>query len=259
MKRAFAILSLTFLVASLSFAITAKEIIEKMRTQETYEDAVTKIKMDIVSPDGKTRTRVLITRYKKDKNGLGHASTTFIYPDEVKGTKFLVTETKPGESDQYLFAPQIGRVRKIMAKERGGSFMGTDFSYSDLRPHDPEKGVHTLLREEKFGGYDCYVVESVPKKGETDYDYSKVVYWVRKDNYVPIKVVFYDKSGALLKQLTTSEVVQTADGIWYSKKSVMENLKTGSRTISEIQEIKTNAGLSDDYFTTRFLEDQTRL
>lgn len=258
MKRAFAILSVILLVATSASAMTAKEIVEKMRTQETYQDAVTKIKMDIVNPDGKTRTRVLITRYKK-KGELSYASTTFIYPDEVKGTKFLVAETKPGESDQYLFAPQIGRVRKIMAKERSGSFMGTDFSYSDLRPHDPEKGNHTLLREEEFGGYDCYVVESVPKKGETDYDYSKVTYWVRKDNYVPIKVLFYDKSGVLLKQLTTSEVVQTADGIWYSKKSVMENLKTGSRTISEIQEMKTNAGLSDDFFTTRFLEDQTRL
>ena len=258
MKRVAAIAVLTLLVVGVASALTAKEIVEKMRTQETYQDAVMKIKMDIVKPDGKTQTRVLITRYKK-KGELGYASTTFIYPDDVKGTKFLVKETKPGESEQYLFAPQIPRVRPIVAKERGGSFMGTDFSFADLRPHDPEKGVHTLIREEKLGEFDCYVVESVPKKGETDYDYSKVTYWVRKDNYVPIKVVFYDKAGELLKQLTVSEVAKTADGIWYAKKSVMENLKTHSKTISEIQEMKTNAGLSDDFFTTRFLEDQTRL
>jgi len=258
MRKVVSISVLLLLVASVAFAITGKEIIDKMRTQETYEDAVTKVKMELVNPQGKTRTRILITRYK-EKDGLTRATTTFVYPDDVKGTKFLVTEEEKGETTQYLFLPALGKRRKITTKERGGSFMGSDFSYADLQPHDPDKGNHELVREEKCGEHDCYVVESTPKEGEEDFDYSKVTYWVRKDNYYPIKAVFYDKKGELLKQLTVGEIAQTPDGVWYAKRSVMENLKTHHKTVLEIQEIKTNAGLSDEFFTLRFLEDKTRL
>jgi len=259
MKRAFSVVVAILVAASLAFAITGKEIVEKMRSQETYKDAVTKVKMVLVNPRGKTRTRVLITRYK-EKNGLTRAATTFVYPDDVKGTKFLVIEEKEGETTQYLFLPALGKIRKITAKERGGSFMGSDFSYADLQPHDPNKGVHTLVKEEPCGEHECYVVESKPKEGEEeDFEYSKVIYWVRKDNFYPIKAVFYDKKGELLKQLVVEEIAKTPDGVWYAKKSVMENLKTHHKTILEIQEIKTNAGLSDEFFTLRFLEDKTRL
>ncbi len=258
MKRVAVALMLLLFVASIALAITGREIVEKMRAQETYEDAVTKVKMELINPQGKKRTRILITRYK-EKDGLTRATTTFVYPDDVKGTKFLVIEEKKGETTQYLFLPALGKVRKITAKERGGSFMGSDFSYADLQPHDPEKGIHKLVREEKCGEHECYVVESTPKPGEEDFEYSKVTYWVRKDNYYPIKAVFHDKKGNLLKQLTVEEIAQTPDGVWYAKKSVMENLRTHHKTVLEIQEIRTNAGIPDEFFTLRFLEDKTRL
>ena len=136
--------------------------------------------------------------------------------------------------------------------------MGTEFSYSDMLSPKVEDYQYQLLKTESLAGADCYVVESDPanQKILTEQGYSKTISWIRKDNFVESKVDYYDKSGALLKTLTTSNItmVDQANHKWLALKREMQNLQTKRKTIMEFNKIKVNSGVSDDFFTLRYLE-----
>jgi hypothetical protein len=262
MRRPFArVLVLTVLVALAAPAFagdpTGKEIIEKIKVQESYKDTVLKIKMTIVDKGGQARERLVLNRVKKI-GGLTHSVTTFLKPDDVKGTKFLTIENQGRDNDQWIYLPAQGRERRIIAGQKGQSFMGSDFSYADLGGREPNKGTHETLRTEKRDGFDCYVVQSLPDKDDKDAQYGKTITWVRKDIWVPVTVEFYDRGYALKKTLSAKDFRQT-DGIWMAHHTEMRDVSRGTRTVIDIMGIENNKGLKDDFFSMRFLKDETQL
>jgi Protein of unknown function (DUF1329) len=57
----------------------------------------------------------------------------FFEPFDVKGTKFVVERAFANEDDQVnSYLPSQRRVRRLSAKERADSFMGTDFTFDDF-------------------------------------------------------------------------------------------------------------------------------
>ena len=109
----------------------------------------------------------------------------------MKDTRFLVLEQKGRPDDKFIYLPTLRRVRRIAAEEGGQSFMGSDFTYDDMSSRDIDDDVHTLLREENLDGVPCYVVKSVPKDAKNS-QYHHRVSWVRKDNFIPIRVEIYE-------------------------------------------------------------------
>lgn len=243
--------------SSMGDELDGKKIIEKMRDRASSDTLIMQVQMIITDKRGEERKRSIINRMKDTPKG-GKTVVTFVKPDDVKGTKFLVIENKKGDDDQMLFMPALKKVKRITSKQKSGKFMGTDFSYSDLQSHDPEKGTHTRLEDETIDGHDCYKVQTVPKNPD-DYDYSKIIYWVRKDNDVPIKSNFFDMDGELLKVLTVSKVEKDEKGNWVMKDSLMKNVQKNTSTRMKILQYKTDAEMSDDYFTERFLADETQM
>ena len=61
----------------------------------------------------------------------------FVEPFDVKGTKFVVERAFANEDDQVnSYLPTQRRVRRLSAKERADSFMGTDFTLDDFAVFD---------------------------------------------------------------------------------------------------------------------------
>ena len=242
---------------SVAQELTGKQIVEKMRDRGASDSIIMQVRMTITDRRGDNRVRSIISRMKDSKTG-GKTVVTFVKPDDVKGTKFLVIENKTGDDNQFLFMPALGKVRRISSKQKSGKFMGTDFSYSDLQSHDPDKGTHTRLDDENLDGNDCYKVQTVPNNPD-DYEYSKMIYWVRKDNDIPIKGEFYEDSGELLKVLTITKIEKNKDGQWVIKDSFMKNVQKGTSTRMEVIQYQTDIKLGDDFFTERFLKDESKL
>ena len=130
--------------------------------------------------------------------------------------------------------------------------MGTDFTYEDLEPREPEAGKHTLLREEQLENHAVWVVESVAKNPKSS-AYSKVIQWIRKDIAIPVKAEFYDKSKRLLKVLTAEEVKQE-NGYWTARRTTMENVRKKHKTIMEVLKQKNDIEIPDTEFTQRALK-----
>ncbi len=183
---------------------------------------------------------------------------TFNSPADVKGTKTLLIEHTGADDDIWIYLPAMKKVRRLVASNKKDSFVGTDFSYGDVIGHKVEDWKHKLLREEKFSGKDCYVIESTPKTPEVadQSGYSKRVSWIDKESSVAVKGEIYDQNGELLKKLSAEEIqkVDAKNNKWQPMKLVAENVQTSHKTVIEFKNFKAGVGVRDDVFTPRALE-----
>jgi len=163
----------------------------------------------------------------------------------------LQVEKEDGDDDRYLFLPDLKRSRRISGNLRGNSFMGTDFSFADLDRHDLRDSDSQLGGDENVAKWPCFVVHVQPKRD--DAQYSRLEMWVRKDNYLPLRIKMFDKARVLVKTLEVVEVRRVA-GRWFISKSTMHDLQHEHTTELMLDEIDPVGSVSDDEFTVRALE-----
>ena len=236
--------------------MTAREIMIKVDTQPEPKSMVATTDMTLISVKrGKTKERLRrITRHQRNYNQGVFASKSLIrfqHPADVKGTGFLMWEyEKNTDDDQWLYLPALGKVKRIVAREKGENFMGSDFSYEDIGGRDLDDDHFSLLGEERIGTNNCYKIEAVPVDGETSY--SKRISWIDKNKWMAIKIEFYDKKNRLQKIMTIDDLKK--DGpYWTILKMRMENVQNQHKTIMIITDVKYDTGIKDNYFTERFL------
>jgi outer membrane lipoprotein-sorting protein len=178
----------------------------------------------------------------------------FQSPATVKGTRFLTMDNDKGKSDQWIYLPALGKVRRIASSESGGSFMGTDFSYDDmsLMSRDVSEDAHTLLREETLNGASCYVIQSLPKD-PADFQYAKTVSWVDKSSYRMYKVELYNKRGAVEKLMETSAYKDVL-GRDTPTQTKIATVADGTSTTIYTDIIKYDDPIPEGVFTTTYLE-----
>ena len=122
--------------------------------------------------------------------GLFHA------PADVKGTAILTFSHGLKPDDQWLYLPELKRVKRISSVNKSGPFLGSEFSFEDIASAELEKYKYRYLRDEVVDGNDCFVLENTPI-----YEYSgytKIIEWVDKSIYKARKIEFYDHKNELL-------------------------------------------------------------
>jgi len=170
----------------------------------TWDGAKTRLRMVLVDAKGAKKERALDVVGRR-KEGRVESVARFLSPSEVAGTTFLMVEKKGGASEQHVYLPGLKRTRRIVGREREGSFMGSDFTYRDLSPKEDPGAKHKLLPEEKIGSDATYVLETIPGSAK-ETGYSKIVTWVRKTDFVPLRTRFFDPSGKEKKTLFVKKI-----------------------------------------------------
>ncbi len=173
-------------------------------------------------------------------------------PADVAGTAFLVLDKRNGPPEQYIYLPRLDRTRRITGRDRRQPFLGSDFTYFDLRRVEPEQATHRRLPDDKIANDPVYVVESTPKAALRG-AYSRVETWVRKSDYLPLRTRFYDLKGKLAKTLYARRV-QMQDGKPFVKEARMQTHETGHATLLVIETAERRAALPDTAFTPTALE-----
>ena len=260
MRRLWILVALALLVSAAGLVraqdLDGMAIMKKVADREESKSSETETKMILVDNRGQQRERSLIVRAKQI-NKRDHVMTTFLSPPDVRGVKFLVIENPTGDDDQRIYLPAIKRARRISSSQKSGSFMGSQFSYEDLQSQDPEKYKHQRMADMQMAGHDCYVVQSVPLD-PSDTQYSKAIWWVRKDAWVPIRAELYDKKGNLFKVLEVQELEKQPDGTWLTKLTKMSDVQQRKVTIMQIIKYQANVQIKDSVFTERFLTDESQ-
>jgi outer membrane lipoprotein-sorting protein len=253
MKRFVSFVLSAALCAGSVFAQDAVAIMKTAKDRIQADTISRRSRMVISAKNGGTTERV-IDQYSKDAaNGYARAVIVFQSPTTVKGTRFLTMDNASGKSDQWIFLPALGKVRRIASSESGGSFMGTDFSYDDMALLDRDVGLdtHSVLPEETLNGAACYVIQSAPKNA--DFQYAKMISWIDKANYRVYKRELYNKRGALEKVMEVSSYkdVQGRDTPTQTKVST---LSAGTATTIHIDIIKYDEPIPEGVFTPTYLE-----
>lgn len=216
-------------------------------------DMKAKVTMELVASGGAKRTRVL-TMLRKNE---GRHQKYFMYfhePGDVRGTGFLVWKYPEKDDDRWIFVPAVNMVRRIAARDSRSSFVGSDFSYEDVSGRDLSVDTHTLLREEKLAGADCYVVQSVPK---AEAIFTKKISWIDKKTFLPLKEEYYDAQQTLARVFTADKIENIdGGGMTYPTvtKRTMKNVKSGHATEVSFTDVAYGVGLEGSAFEEKMLQ-----
>lgn len=235
-------------LAGLAHAETAEEIVEKARDARSVENSAQTLEMVIVGKNGSERVRELEIKVKVDGD-IRKSLARFTAPSDVSGTALLLIDHPDTVDEQLLYLPAVKRTNRISGNSRKGSFMGSDFSYEDMEFSDPPDATYTVTSDTS----DTWVIETNPG---ADSSYGKLITTVRKADYVPTTIQFFDKDNELLKELTVTDTTQES-GLTLVTASTMKNVQKNTSTRLTVKSHKLNlpeAELPDALFTKTSLE-----
>jgi hypothetical protein len=250
-------MALLFAVPAQSDELTGLDIMQLVDARDDGDDLIQKMKQRLIDRRGSVREREMISM-RKDYGRDSKSITYFLAPSNVRDTALLTWDYDgvKKDDDQWLYLPALKKVRRISASDRGDYFMGTDFTFEDIK-QTPELEDYNwvLIGSESMNGHDVWAVEGAPRTDalKKNLGYSKTRYYIRKDNHLYIRVDFWDRKGQELKHLLSEEIRQV-DGIWTAMSGTMTNVQTGHRTELTFSEHRYNTGLSDRMFSERMLK-----
>ncbi len=192
---------------------------------EGWKSMSTTMEMELIDATGRKSTRTV----KKDSlEEIGEPDKTlgiFVSPTDIKGTVMLTFEHPTGSDSQWLYMPSIKRTKKINAKNKSGSFVGSEFSWEDISTTELTKFRYKYVGEDaKY-----WIVERVPTYEFSGY--SKETTYVNKQNYQTEKIEFFDKKGDMLKTLTLTEWREYAGRYWRALHFDMKNVQNNKQTV----------------------------
>jgi outer membrane lipoprotein-sorting protein len=240
-------------------APTAREIMDKVALTRKLDGSEAVVKMVITDDKGGTRERKLAMATKLYDGGKTEKRIyTFLSPADVKGTGVLVFDYETQADDVWIFVPAMRKTRRIVSSQRSQAFMGSEFSFGDLNIPALDDFNYTLVKEESFGGENCYVIDLLPKDkaiAESE-GYSKKTYWVSKEKFTVRRGHFFDKDGKLLKELLCNDIklLDEKNKRYRAMKMEMINKQNGRKSLFESEKVQFAPGVKDDLFTTRNLE-----
>ncbi len=254
MMRYLIMLLLLFLPVKIS-ALTAEEVANKSQEAFLYQgkDFKARILMKLITKSGKERIREM-TMLRKNYGPSGGEQKYFIYfykPADVRKMTFMVYKYPGRDDDRWLFIPAINMTKRIAARDKASSFVGSDFTYEDISGRDLGDDTHIIVKEEKLGDIETYVIKSTPKAGDVNYSYK--LSWIDKENFLPLKEEYYDLKGELMRVFTADEIKEIK-GFPTVVKRTMKNIQSGHRTEAVFIKTDYNIGIEDKLFSERFLK-----
>ena len=110
-------------------------------------------------------------------------------------------------AEMWNYLPTVERTIKIPPSMMLQPWMGSDFTNDDLVKQSSavDDYTHRFLQEQTIDEAPAYVIESLPKP-DAAVVWGKVVYWVRKADFIPLKQEYYSERGELVRVMTFSDV-----------------------------------------------------
>jgi hypothetical protein len=257
-------IALTFALASAVASaadeeLTARQIMERVDARDDGDYSSQDLEMVLIDKRGNQRVRKL-RGYGRDVGEDEQSIMFFLTPADVEDTGFLTWDYDDPErdDDQWLYLPALSKTKRIASSDKSGSFMGSDFSYADMTERPIDHYRYTLMKESEVEGQPVWQIEAVPiterERDETGSE--KSILFVRQDNFVVVRAVYWMKKGSRLKYFDVKKLEQI-DGIWVGTELHMTTRKGKStlhKTVLYARNTRFGQDLPDDFFTVRQLE-----
>jgi Outer membrane lipoprotein-sorting protein len=207
--------------------------------------------------------RMLMTwanwRDAQDKAVDGFFSKTIVVcsdPFDLRNSSYLVLQRDTPPNDQFMYARSRRNVRRLNL--RAETILGTDFSSEDIVPRELEKATYVRQPDDEWRGAARFVVEAKPNPDEES-AYSRFVMYIEKEHFVPLRTLYWDKSGVQVKELVCEpESLKEFEGVYLPMTSTMRNLQQDTYTILTIEKVEPNPKLHEHTFDPHRLGKETK-
>lgn len=247
--------------------LTADEIARRVQDRDTGRDSRSSMRMKLYDRQGRVRERAMTMATLRGKGtpGAGPAAAAgdrllirFTYPNDIRGTGFLVWEHPQADDERFLYLPSLGRVRRIAGTETQESFVGSDFTYEDIGGREFDEYTYAVVEETvswtpPAGGPPRPAWRLESRRKDASAQFPRVVSLILKESFVVVHADIYNRRNEKQKTYTVRRLEQVK-GIWTAMDSEMTNALEKSRTELIVEKVDYNVGLKEPDFTRRELE-----
>jgi hypothetical protein len=249
---------------------TAETIARKIQDRDTGRDSRMTLRMRLTDRRGRVRERALdlLTLRGRGTPGAGAAAADgdrlllrFSYPNDIRGTSFLVWEHPEAEDERFLYLPSLGRVRRIAGSETQDSFAGSDFTYEDIGGRELNDYTYAFSGSDgenaswtaPSGGpaRPAWRIES--KSKDQSGRFPRVVSLVLKDALVVVQAEIYNRRNERQKVYSVRRL-EAVESIWTVLDSEMSDAAGKTSTGLIVEQADYNVGLTETDFSRRELE-----
>lgn len=246
--------------------LTADEVARRVQHRDTGRDSRSTMRMRLYDRHGRARARSLSIVSLRGRAAPGASPTApdgdrlllrFSYPNDIRGTGFLVREHPEADDERFLYLPSLGRVRRIAGTETQESFVGSDFTYEDIGGRELDEYSYAIVEENASwtppsGGAPkpAWRLESRRKDASR---FPRVVSLVLKDSFVVVEADIYNRRSEKQKVYTVRRLEQV-EGIWTVMDAQITNALEKTWTELSIEKMDYNVGLKEADFARRELE-----
>ena len=249
MRRYTKLIHYLFLTITITISTSTVCLAEQLTPQEIVKRADDLLRGD--TSQGQYRMSVETPGWKRTLELKAHSigrEKTFIRilspPKEAGITTLRI------ENEMWNYLPKVERTIKIPPSMMFQSWMGSDFNNDDLVKESSivYDYTHKILDEKEAGSHDVYKIELIPLP-EAPVTWGKLLLWVRKSDFAPLRDEFYSEHGKLIKVLEYSEIRQMSDRRIPTVWKMTSVTKEGHVTVIEVIDVVYNEPVSESIFT----------
>ncbi|MBC8214285.1 MAG: outer membrane lipoprotein-sorting protein [Candidatus Marinimicrobia bacterium] len=247
MRKFYSTIFILMLCSTKLFAteLTADAILDSMNTVMSPENSKATMKQVIVTTSG--RERIFEYEYYSGNKGK-NLLMRYIKPKKVKNNAFLIANNG---DDITVYFPRTRRTRKLASHAKKQKVQGSDFSYEDFSGSESWKEDYTVKLFES-SNKNLYSLEFIPKD-DIITSYSKMQILVRKSDYYPTELKYYDDKGIHHKTLFLEDI-RVIEEFPTAMAMRMVNHIEKTETRMEILDITYNITFDENFFTERNLK-----
>ena len=249
MKKILAIiLSIATAITAQQVIPTGAELVDKMSEVMSQENSAAIITQTITTSSGKQRT----FEFEMFTSGEGEKTLMrYLKPSAARGQAFLMLNNA---DDIWTYFPRTKRIRKLSSSSKNQKVQGSDFSFEDMGSGDSWKTEYNSenLGEEKYDGTDCWKLESIGVPEENP-SYPKMVVFMRKADFYPIKIDYFDENDFAEKTLLLSDIKEI-EGVPTAMQMTMKNHLEGTETLMQTLSTTYSWEPPENFFTERELK-----
>lgn len=230
-------------------------IMQSVRERHLADTEADLIRMVLIDEDGNSEKRELVSLIKSRPDGGLKYLIRLLAPEELSGVGFLSIEEPDGEARKWLYLPGLGQAHELMGEQRSGYFLGSDFTYEDLRKEDPRQHVYYRLQDDQHEGNDVYTVLSAPAgvSVQEASGYSNRILYVDKKTHDILKIEFYEPDNnqpiKIFQAYDFEEFEELSQAPKRPGRAVMSHNQNKTTTILNLRESRLGLDLSDNWFT----------
>ena len=226
-------------------AARVKEILDKIDDLWRGNTSEGEVEMEVVTSHW---SRTL--RMKVYTEGMERSLVRITYPAKEEGVATLKVD-----ENIWNYLPKINRVTKVPASMMMGSWMGSHFTNDDI-VKESRYAIDYDTRitfEGKRDGQQILELTLYPKP-EAPVVWGKIVSVIRAEDYIPLKMTYFDEDGGEVRVLTFEEIKEMGGRTIPTVLEMQPLDKPEEHTRLTYLDIAFGVDLSPDLFSLRSLQ-----